>query len=79
MKASGKHFVLHRPTATEGDLRKAFKEYYRKLFAEPDESNSDDCKYVTTVSPLASVTESCPVDKKMANRKVFRTWYQLST
>jgi hypothetical protein len=79
MRASGKHFVLHQPTATEDDLPKEFKEYYRKFFSEPEESNSADCKYVTTVSPLASVTEFCPVDKKWRTKKVFRTWYQLST
>ena len=76
MGASGKHFVLHQPT--EEDLRKEFKEYYQKFFAEPEESNSADCKYVTTVSPLASVAEFCPVDKN-GEQKVFRTWYQLST
>ncbi|CAB4020145.1 Hypothetical predicted protein [Paramuricea clavata] len=62
MRASGKHFVLHQPTEIEDDLRKEFKEYYRKFFAEPEESNSADCKYVTTVSSLASVTDFCPVD-----------------
>jgi hypothetical protein len=67
MGASGKHFVLHQPT--EEDLRKEFKEYYQKFFAETEESNSADCKYVTTVSPLEPVKEFCPVDKKWRTKK----------